>query len=116
MPAHSLVSFESAACGSRACRAYRRCRRRGRVAEGGGLLNRYRLVKAYRGFESLRLRQFRLQRLFSVLIIIVGRTRQPHPALSCVATIPHHRSAERHLRKEDSRSFSATAQARSMSD
>jgi hypothetical protein len=26
------------------------------VAEGGGLLNRYRLVKAYRGFESLRLR------------------------------------------------------------
>ena len=34
-----------------------RSRRRGRVAEGGGLLNRYRLVKAYRGFESLRLRQ-----------------------------------------------------------
>ena len=26
------------------------------MAEGGGLLNRYRLVKAYRGFESLRLR------------------------------------------------------------
>jgi hypothetical protein len=26
------------------------------VAEGGGLLNRYTLVKAYRGFESLRLR------------------------------------------------------------
>jgi hypothetical protein len=33
---------------------YRRC---GRVAEGGGLLNRYRVVKPYRGFESLRLRQ-----------------------------------------------------------
>ncbi len=33
------------------------CRRRGRVAEGGGLLNRYRVVKLYRGFESLRLRQ-----------------------------------------------------------
>src|SRR6516225_4636640 len=32
-------------------------RRRGRVAEGGGLLNRYRVVKPYRGFESLRLRQ-----------------------------------------------------------
>jgi hypothetical protein len=30
--------------------------RRGRVAEGGGLLNRYRVVKPYRGFESLRLR------------------------------------------------------------
>jgi hypothetical protein len=27
------------------------------VAEGGGLLNRYRVVKPYRGFESLRLRQ-----------------------------------------------------------
>ena len=27
-------------------------RRRGREAEGGGLLNRYTLVKAYRGFES----------------------------------------------------------------
>ena len=27
------------------------------MAEGGGLLNRYTLVKAYRGFESLRLRQ-----------------------------------------------------------
>jgi hypothetical protein len=30
----------------------------GRVAEGGGLLNRYRVVKPYRGFESLRLRQY----------------------------------------------------------
>src|ERR1700761_5029299 len=30
----------------------------GREAEGGGLLNRYRVVKPYRGFESLRLRQF----------------------------------------------------------
>jgi hypothetical protein len=32
-------------------------RRCGREAEGGGLLNRYRVVKPYRGFESLRLRQ-----------------------------------------------------------
>src|SRR5262249_4871947 len=32
--------------------------RRGRVAEGGGLLNRYTGVNLYRGFESLRLRQF----------------------------------------------------------
>jgi hypothetical protein len=31
------------------------------VAEGGGLLNRYRVVKPYRGFESLRLRQFTRQ-------------------------------------------------------
>ena len=33
--------------------------RRGREAEGGGLLNRYRVVKLYRGFESLRLRHYR---------------------------------------------------------
>ncbi len=28
------------------------------MAEGGGLLNRYTFEKMYRGFESLRLRQF----------------------------------------------------------
>ena len=50
-------SPKSAACGSPPRRAYRPYRRRGRVAEGGGLLNRYRVVKPYRGFESLRLRQ-----------------------------------------------------------
>ena len=49
----------TSACDLRLRRAYRRCRRRGRVAEGGGLLNRYRVVKPYRGFESLRLRQHR---------------------------------------------------------
>src|SRR6185437_8959871 len=32
-------------------------RRDGRVAEVGGLLNRYRVEKLYRGFESLSLRQ-----------------------------------------------------------
>ena len=48
---------ESAACGWLPRQAYPRSRSCGRVAEGGGLLNRYRLVKAYRGFESLRLRQ-----------------------------------------------------------
>ena len=50
------VGPKSAACGTPPCRAYRPCWRRGRVAEGGGLLNRYRVVKPYRGFESLRLR------------------------------------------------------------
>src|SRR6185369_10326427 len=30
----------------------------GREAEGGGLLNRYTVLKPYRGFESLRLRHF----------------------------------------------------------
>src|ERR1700722_15566351 len=49
---------ESAACGSGLRRAYRPDRSCGRVAEGGGLLNRYRVVKPYRGFESLRLRHF----------------------------------------------------------
>src|SRR5580704_490900 len=45
-----------AACGFGPPRAYPPEWRRGRVAEGGGLLNRYRVVKPYRGFESLRLR------------------------------------------------------------
>src|SRR6185295_2038564 len=31
----------------------------GREAEGGGLLNRYTVLKPYRGFESLRLRQLK---------------------------------------------------------
>ena len=47
---------KSAACGPPLRRAYRAQRSCGRVAEGGGLLNRYRVVKPYRGFESLRLR------------------------------------------------------------
>jgi hypothetical protein len=45
------------ACNAGMRRAYLAARgRRGREAEGGGLLNRYRVVKLYRGFESLRLR------------------------------------------------------------
>jgi hypothetical protein len=52
-----FAGLKSAACGSPPRRAYRPYRRCGRVAEGGGLLNRYRVVKPYRGFESLRLRQ-----------------------------------------------------------
>ena len=58
----SRCNLRNPACEPRPCRAYRAHRRRGRVAEGGGLLNRYRVVKPYRGFESLRLRQF-LRRL-----------------------------------------------------
>ena len=53
-----LGRLESAACGPPPRRAYRPQRSCGRVAEGGGLLNRYRVVKPYRGFESLRLRHF----------------------------------------------------------
>ena len=56
MHARQSTSAFICACGSRQAQAYRPYWRRGRVAEGGGLLNRYRLVKAYRGFESLRLR------------------------------------------------------------
>jgi hypothetical protein len=65
------------------------------VAEGGGLLNRYRLVKAYRGFESLRLRQLlffrglaanwrskiapQMPRLPSMITVSVGTTvRRQH--------------------------------------
>ena len=44
----------------RTVRIVKRAWRCGREAEGGGLLNRYRVVKPYRGFESLRLRQFRV--------------------------------------------------------
>lgn len=54
----SRCNLRNPACEPRPRRAYRAHRRRGRVAEGGGLLNRYRVVKPYRGFESLRLRQF----------------------------------------------------------
>ena len=42
--------------------------RRGRVAEGGGLLNRYRALKPYRGFESLRLRQFYYSKMPRVIL------------------------------------------------
>ena len=52
-PGRRLQSSEASGI-SRAAPAHRR---RGREAEGGGLLNRYRVVKLYRGFESLRLRQ-----------------------------------------------------------
>ena len=57
-----------------ACVAERAQRRCGREAEGGGLLNRYRVVKPYRGFESLRLRQlFALKRLIFRRFCFAGR-------------------------------------------
>ena len=52
-----------------------RQRRRGRVAEGGGLLNRYTLLKAYRGFESLRLRH---RRCFWLSLAVSQRTVPQH--------------------------------------
>jgi hypothetical protein len=49
----------------------------GRVAEGGGLLNRYRVVKPYRGFESLRLRHILLKLLrFFVFLSFNPRINQ----------------------------------------
>src|SRR5207244_1849571 len=59
MPHVHVKAHRIAACGPPPRQAYRPCGRRGRVAEGGGLLNRYRVVKPYRGFESLRLRHLR---------------------------------------------------------
>ena len=46
------------------------------MAEGGGLLNRYRVVKPYRGFKSLRLRHF----LHITYRTPLRRTAPPHPA------------------------------------
>src|SRR6202167_5104463 len=67
------------ACGSARCRAYPPPWSCGRVAEGGGLLNRYRLVKAYRGFESLRLRQhLRISRSFDARPLLISHV-QPQP-------------------------------------
>ena len=62
--AHRASPLIARPCNASHRRAYvRRARgerwRCGREAEGGGLLNRYRVVKPYRGFESLRLRQLR---------------------------------------------------------
>src|SRR5260370_24378105 len=51
-----LGSVESVACGSPPRRAYRAQRSCGRVAEGGGFLNRYRGLNPFRGLEYLRLR------------------------------------------------------------
>ena len=50
------ISFSLSGRGSSYILATTR-RRDGRVAEGGGLLNRYRVEKLYRGFESPSLRQ-----------------------------------------------------------
>ena len=53
------------------CRAAHCAGRRGREAEGGGLLNRYRVVKLYRGFESLRLRQSVIKRSYYLLFFLL---------------------------------------------
>ncbi len=77
----NIKSGQSAACGSPPRRAYRPYRRCGRVAEGGGLLNRYRVVKPYRGFESLRLRHHRSR--------AIEADRQPHPIDGFLTTTPN---------------------------
>src|SRR6202020_1620410 len=75
---------ESAACGSGLRRAYRPDRSCGRVAEGGGLLNRYRVVKPYRGFESLRLRH-RHYSVLSVIRITCNSRSSRRGASRCIA-------------------------------
>ena len=54
------------------------------MAEGGGLLNRYRVVKPYRGFESLRLRQ-----IFAQVIVFtyLSRIRATRPS-NCPTSDP----------------------------
>jgi hypothetical protein len=69
-PLNGLGVSESAACGWLSPQAYPRRWSCGRVAEGGGLLNRYRVVKPYRGFESLRLRQKTAYRLVDARLFI----------------------------------------------
>src|SRR5580700_9818569 len=58
-PPTSIVTRLQWGDASGICRDAHCAGRRGREAEGGGLLNRYRVVKLYRGFESLRLRHDR---------------------------------------------------------
>jgi hypothetical protein len=48
-------------------------RRDGRVAEGGGLLNRYTGQNLYRGFESLSLRQISQSQALSSLVCVLNR-------------------------------------------
>ena len=85
-----------AACGLLPRRAYRPCGRCGRVAEGGGLLNRYRVVKPYRGFESLRLRQHSTWPAHAVRPYLTkasgSASSRPFPK-SCPAGFDSHRRA-----------------------
>ena len=78
-----FAGLKSAACGSPPRRAYRPYRRCGRVAEGGGLLNRYRVVKPYRGFESLRLRQ-----LYTTACPAIRSSRAARRTASCGHVVP----------------------------
>ena len=78
-----FAGLKSAACGSPPRRAYRPYRRCGRVAEGGGLLNRYRVVKPYRGFESLRLRQ-----LYATACPAIRSSRAARRTASCGHVVP----------------------------
>src|SRR5580693_3760011 len=67
-PPTSIVTRLQWGDASGICRDAHCAGRRGREAEGGGLLNRYRVVKLYRGVESLRLRHCR-QNLWLISVI-----------------------------------------------
>src|SRR5438034_10685377 len=64
---------------------FRRCRswRGGRVAEGGGLLNRYRALKPYRGFESPPLRP-----RYGILIATPARETATSAHASAASAMP----------------------------
>ena len=64
----------------------------GRVAEGGGLLNRYRVVKPYRGFESLRLRQKTAYRLVVAMFSVCLPELRTIECTICFRRYRHHRS------------------------
>src|SRR5262249_14330507 len=55
----------------------------GRVAEGGGLLNRYRGLNPYRGFESPPLRHFGLRKRRFLPLSPMRRIRCAHAQESC---------------------------------
>src|SRR5262249_6375702 len=55
----------------------------GRVAEGGGLLNRYRGLNPYRGFESPPLRHFGLRKRRFLPLFPMRRIRCAHAQESC---------------------------------
>ena len=72
LPARACESARRRAYEARSRAGCATLRRRGREAEGGGLLNRYRVVKPYRGFESLRLRHYFAHGSFALLNASAG--------------------------------------------
>jgi hypothetical protein len=84
------------------CRNAHCARRCGREAEGGGLLNRYRVVKLYRGFESLRLRH--VPNSYLIVLRIVFRLMFSPKAAIVFGLCAHSRARGRRLQRRADRS------------